>query len=270
MFYAVIMAGGSGTRMWPHSRQDPPKQAIRIVGDRSMFQYAVERIASVFPSERIFVVTCAQHAPILKDQMPELPDENFILEPEGRGTAPAIGLAAIQLQRKDPDASMAILTADHYILNVERFCQVLTAAERCAADGSLVTLGIQPTSASTGFGYIKQGSSLGEKNGFTYYAVQEFTESRGYGVVRDFVGHGIGRRMHEPPPIPNVGQAGTGERIKAGMTFAIEPMINQGSPDVMTGPDGWAALTKDRKLSAHFEHSVAVTPDGPRILSAWS
>ena len=176
MFYAVIMAGGSGTRMWPYSRQDHPKQALKIIGDRSMFQYAVERIASVFPAERIFVVTRARHAPILMDQMPELPDENFILEPEGRGTAPAIGLAAIHLQQQDPDASMAILTADHYILKVARFCQVLTAAERCAADGSLVTLGIQPTSASTGFGYIKQGSSLGEKNGFTYYAVQEFTE----------------------------------------------------------------------------------------------
>ncbi len=176
MFYAVIMAGGSGTRMWPYSRQDHPKQALKIVGDRSMFQYAVERIASVFPSERIFVVTRARHAPILMDQMPELPDKNFILEPEGRGTAPAIGLAAIHLLHKDPDASMAILTADHYILNVERFCQVLTAAKRCATDGSMVTLGIQPTSASTGFGYIKQGSSLGEKNGFTYYAVQEFIE----------------------------------------------------------------------------------------------
>ena len=190
MFYAVIMAGGSGTRMWPYSRQDHPKQALKIIGDRSMFQYAVERIASVFPTERIFVVTRARHAPILMDQMPELPDENFILEPEGRGTAPAIGLAAIQLQRQDPNASMAILTADHYILNVERFCQVLTAAERCAADGSLVTLGIQPTSASTGFGYIKQGSSLGEKNGFTYYAVQEFTEKPDSVTARQMVASG--------------------------------------------------------------------------------
>jgi mannose-1-phosphate guanylyltransferase len=190
MFYAVIMAGGSGTRMWPYSRQDHPKQALKIFGDRSMFQYAVERIASVFPTERIFVVTRARHAPVLMDQMPELPDENFILEPEGRGTAPAIGLAAIHLQRQDPDASMAILTADHYILNVERFCQVLTAAERCAADGSLVTLGIQPTSASTGFGYIKQGSSLGEKNGFTYYAVQEFTEKPDSAIAQQMVAGG--------------------------------------------------------------------------------
>jgi mannose-1-phosphate guanylyltransferase len=141
-----------------------------------MFQYAVERIAPVFPPERIIVITRTEHAPILMEQAPELPGENFLMEPEGRGTAPAIGLAAIHLERRDPDASMAILTADHFISNTERFCRVLTAAERCAAEGSMVTLGIQPISASTGYGYIKQGSPLGEKNGFTYYAVARFTE----------------------------------------------------------------------------------------------
>jgi len=117
-----------------------------------------------------------------------------------------------------------------------------------------------------GIDKARDGNRLGDIS----HAVQELAESRGYGVVRDFVGHGIGRKMHEPPPIPNVGQEGKGIRIKAGMTFAIEPMINMGSPDIRTGPDGWGALTKDHKLSAHFEHSIAVTPDGPRILSAWS
>jgi mannose-1-phosphate guanylyltransferase len=176
MYYAVIMAGGSGTRLWPLSRQKFPKQALKLVGDKTMFQYAVERIAPIFPMERIFVVTRAQHAPILMDQVPGLPVENFILEPEGRGTAPAIGLAAIHLQQRDPDAIMAILTADHYITETERFCKSLRAAEEISSDGSLVTLGIRPSSASTGFGYIQQGSALGEKNGFTFYAAQRFTE----------------------------------------------------------------------------------------------
>ena len=176
MYYAVIMAGGSGTRLWPFSRQKHPKPALKLVGDKTLFQYAVERITPIFPMEQIFVVTRAQHASILMEQVPELPAGNFILEPEGRGTAPTIGLAAIHLQQRDPDATMAILTADHYITETERFCQALRAAEEISSDGSLVTLGIRPSSASTGFGYIQQGSALGEKNGFRFYAVQRFTE----------------------------------------------------------------------------------------------
>jgi mannose-1-phosphate guanylyltransferase len=176
MYYAVIMAGGSGTRLWPLSRQKYPKQALKLVGDKTMFQYAVERIAPLFPWERILVVTRAEHAPILMEQTPDLPAENFILEPEGRGTAPAIGLAAVHLQQRDPNAIMAILTADHFIIETKRFCQVLKAAELIARDGSLVALGIRPSSASTGFGYIHQGSALGKKNGFRYFAVRGFTE----------------------------------------------------------------------------------------------
>jgi mannose-1-phosphate guanylyltransferase len=176
MYYAVIMAGGTGTRLWPLSRRSYPKQALKLVGDKTLFQYAVERIRPIFPLERVFVVTRAQHARILMEQIPELPAGNFVLEPEGRGTAPAIGLAAVHLKGRDPNAIMAVLTADHFITDTEEFCQVLSAAESVAKDGSLVTLGIQPSSASTGFGYIQQGSALGEKNGFRFFAVQRFTE----------------------------------------------------------------------------------------------
>jgi mannose-1-phosphate guanylyltransferase len=175
MYYAVIMAGGSGTRLWPLSRRNHPKQALKLVGERTMFQYAVERIRTIFPPERIVVVTLARHASILMEQIPELPARNFILEPEGRGTAPAIGLAAIQIIEQDPQAVMVILTADHFITRKERFCDILAAAEK-VADGRLVTLGIQPSSASTGFGYIHQGRLAGEENGFPFYAVERFTE----------------------------------------------------------------------------------------------
>ena len=183
------MAGGSGTRLWPLSRRNYPKQALKLVGEKTMFQYAVERIRPIFPPERIMVVTLAKHAPILMEQVPELPEENFILEPEGRGTAPAIGLAAIHLAKQDPDACMVILTADHYITETTRFCEVLTAAEK-VADGRLVTLGIQPSSASTGFGYIHQGALAGEENGFPFYAVERFTEKPDLATARKMMDSG--------------------------------------------------------------------------------
>lgn len=99
------------------------------------------------------------------------------------------------------------------------------------------------------------------------WAVQSFVEPLGYSVVRKFVGHGIGRAMHEDPQVPNYGEPNKGLRLKAGMVLAIEPMINAGGPDVELLDDGWTAVTKDRQLSAHFEHSVAITDDGPFVLS---
>ncbi len=110
-------------------------------------------------------------------------------------------------------------------------------------------------------------SRLGKRVGDIGYAVQTLAESRGFGVVHEFVGHGIGRRMHEPPSIPNLGRPGTGERLREGMTFAIEPMINMGTGDIKVDSDGWTARTADGRLSAHFEHSIAVTADGPKVLS---
>lgn len=100
------------------------------------------------------------------------------------------------------------------------------------------------------------------------HAIQEFVEQRGYSVVREFVGHGIGQKLHESPQIPNYGPAGKGVRLKPGMVFAIEPMINQGAPEVEILADQWTAVTADRKLSAHFEHTIAVTDGEPEVLSA--
>ncbi len=99
------------------------------------------------------------------------------------------------------------------------------------------------------------------------HAVQSFVESQGYSVVRDFVGHGIGRRLHEPPQVPNFGAPGTGLRLRPGMVLAIEPMVNAGGAQIRTLDDGWTAVTVDGSLSAHFEHTVAITEDGPEILS---
>jgi methionyl aminopeptidase len=107
----------------------------------------------------------------------------------------------------------------------------------------------------------------GKRLGDIGWAVQSLVEEEGYSVVRQFVGHGIGRAMHESPHVPNYGTAGKGSRLSVGLVVAIEPMVNLGGPDVIIEEDGWTAVTKDGSLSAHFEHSVAVTEDGPWVLS---
>jgi methionyl aminopeptidase len=107
----------------------------------------------------------------------------------------------------------------------------------------------------------------GKRLGDIGFAVQSLVEEKGYSVVRQFVGHGIGRAMHESPHVPNYGEAGKGSRLSVGLVVAIEPMVNVGGPEVLIEDDGWTAVTKDGSLSAHFEHSVAVTEDGPFVLS---
>ena len=118
-------------------------------------------------------------------------------------------------------------------------------------------------SLEKGIAAVKGGARVGDVGA----AVQQHAEAAGYSVVREFVGHGIGRALHEEPPIPNYGKPGTGLRLKPGMTIAIEPMVNLGGPEVATLEDGWTAVTKDGKLSAHFEHTVAVTETGFDILT---
>jgi methionyl aminopeptidase len=110
-------------------------------------------------------------------------------------------------------------------------------------------------------------AQVGGRLGDISAAVQEMCEAEGFGVVREFVGHGIGRSMHEDPQVPNFGSRGKGPRLKAGMVLAIEPMINAGAPEVKVLPDGWTTVTLDGSVSAHFEHTVAITKDGPQVLT---
>jgi mannose-1-phosphate guanylyltransferase len=190
-YYAVIMAGGSGTRLWPLSRQGHPKQSLRLLGERTMFQSAVDRLAPLFPPERILVVTSERHAEALIQQSPDLPVANFILEPAPRGTAPAIALAALQIRRRDPAAVMVCLTADHFIGNEPRFRELLAAAAEAAQQDWLVTLGIAPTFASTGFGYIERGAPLGRFGGFDAYRAERFQEKPPPAVAEQFLADGV-------------------------------------------------------------------------------
>jgi mannose-1-phosphate guanylyltransferase len=141
-----------------------------------LFQIAVNRLEGVFPPERILVVTVADQAAELRGQTPEIPAENFLLEPTPRGTASVIGLAGIFLKERDPQAVMAVLTADHFIGNEDKFKRLLSAGLQVALDGYLVTLGIEPTSPATGYGYIQQGDSIGIYDGLSAYHALRFKE----------------------------------------------------------------------------------------------
>jgi mannose-1-phosphate guanylyltransferase len=175
-YYAVIMAGGGGTRLWPLSREAHPKQMLRLLGDRSLFQTSVERLEGVFPAERIYVVTVEDQADQLQAQCPGIPAGNYLLEPLPRGTASVVGLAALALKQRDPQATMAVLTADHYIGNEDRFRHLLRAAYEVAQDNYLVTLGIEPTFPATGYGYIQRGDQIGTYRDLGVFQVLRFRE----------------------------------------------------------------------------------------------
>lgn len=174
--YAVIMAGGGGTRLWPLSRREKPKQLLPLLGQETLFQSTVRRLEGLFPPERILVVTVEEQAQEMKEQAPELPDENYLIEPAPRGTASVVGLAAMALQKRDPQASMAILPSDHYIRNVDLFHYLLKAAFEVAENNYLVTLGITPTMPSTAYGYIQSGTGLDGEYKYPVYKVKSFKE----------------------------------------------------------------------------------------------
>jgi mannose-1-phosphate guanylyltransferase len=175
--YAVIMAGGAGTRLWPLSRQARPKPLLPLVEpERSMFQTAVERLSPLFPPERVMVVAGADLTPQLMAAAPAVPPENFVVEPVGRDTAPAVGLGTIHVRQRDPDAVMAILTADHHIADPAMFRRALAASIAVAAEGGIATLGIAPRYAATGFGYIERGPHVRTVDGIDVYELRGFKE----------------------------------------------------------------------------------------------
>lgn len=176
--------------MWPLSRTDRPKQSLAILGDRTLFQAAVERLAPAVPPNRILVVSVESMAGILQPQVPSLTADNFLNEPLPRGTASVIGYAATVLKRQTPGTVMACLTADHIIQNETRFLELLEAAEARALQGELVTLGIAPSAPSTGYGYIHLGDKLASEAGFDIRSVLQFKEKPDYEAAVGYIESG--------------------------------------------------------------------------------
>ncbi|GAB4259903.1 mannose-1-phosphate guanylyltransferase [Thermincola ferriacetica] len=186
----IILAGGKGERFWPRSRESMPKQFIRLLDQGTMLQLTFNRARKMVSVNHIYVVTARPYVDLVKQQLPGLPAANIIVEPEGRNTAPCIGLAAILLQHKDSESVMVILPADHYVADNDRFVQTLKTGVRLATDKeAFITLGIVPTRPETGYGYIELGEQK-KYSGAVYFEVKSFTEKPDYQTAQAYLGSG--------------------------------------------------------------------------------
>ena len=186
--FAVVMAGGVGTRFWPRSRTQKPKQFLKIFGDTTMIQQTYERLLPLIPSENILFVINEQQKPEIRKQLPFVPEENLITEPFGKNTAPCIALAALHIKHKNPDSVMAVLPADHLIQDTNKFLATLKVASQILEkETCLMTIGITPTYPATGYGYIQYNGELCSENGITAYRVKTFAEKPNLETAKKFL-----------------------------------------------------------------------------------
>ncbi len=188
MEHAVIMAGGAGVRLWPLSRRGKPKQVLRLLGGKSLLRESFERVTAVFQPEQIHIVTSREHLPFIAKEIPEIAPANLLGEPVGRDTANAIGLASAVLCERDPDAVIAVFTADHVISPVERFRESVQKAFSVIQThpDALVTFGVRPTRPDTSYGYVHRGARLDEG----VYEVEQFTEKPSFSAATKYVSSG--------------------------------------------------------------------------------
>ena len=186
--YIVIMAGGSGTRFWPLSREAMPKQLLRIDGEETLIQQTIARVRPLIPTDHIHIVTNKSQADQIRYQVPELNRNNFIIEPAAKNTAAAIGLAAVYLNHHNADSVMGILPADHVVKNKEAFLDTMKCAFTAAREGYLITIGIKPVRPETGYGYIHAGEPLNPSTGIFY--VDRFTEKPDIDTAKKYVADG--------------------------------------------------------------------------------
>ncbi|MFH1563374.1 MAG: mannose-1-phosphate guanylyltransferase [Nitrospirota bacterium] len=191
MFYSVILAGGYGDRFWPKSKPDTPKQLLSITGKKTLLEETLDRIAPLILQERILIVTNKNIGDKILSAIPSLTTDNIIVEPGRKNTAPAVALAALYLKRKDKDAVMAVLPADHFIPDEERFLEILSLGyELAQKKENLITFGIKPTRPETGYGYIEADRKVATKSGIPIYEVRSFKEKPDLGTAKEFISKG--------------------------------------------------------------------------------
>ncbi|MBI2809063.1 MAG: mannose-1-phosphate guanylyltransferase [Planctomycetes bacterium] len=192
MLHALIMAGGGGTRFWPRSRQSKPKQFLTLVGDRTLLQQALERIEAVVPPSSTWIITGASYCAETARQLPTLPAERIVGEPCGRDTAACIGLGAALMLRDDPEAIMLVMPADHVIEPAQEFRRAVQVAQQMAEDhpDALVTFGVRPTFAATGYGYIERGAELAQRQGVPVHRVASFREKPHIELAEQYIASG--------------------------------------------------------------------------------
>jgi mannose-1-phosphate guanylyltransferase len=189
--YFVILAGGGGTRLWPKSRNKTPKQFLKLAGKDTMMQMSAQRVSQIVPWDHIIVVTNKKYRDEVKAQLPQVPEQNIIMEPEKKDTALAMLTGTLYARSLDPEAIVANAASDHVITNPNEFVRVMNVALEVASEKKyLVTVGITPTFPSSGFGYIKVGEDLKKIDGQTIFSVESFTEKPNTATARAFVSTG--------------------------------------------------------------------------------
>ena len=185
MLVALIMAGGQGTRFWPLSTEDKPKQFLNLIGNETMIQMTVNRMRPIIPIERIFVCTGKRYVDLVKEQVPELPERNIIIEPEARNTAPCIALSSMIVERYYKNATMIVLPSDHLISDEDKFRRIIREGNDYLNDNenAILTLGMKPNRAETGYGYIK----LGEKVNSAISKVDRFVEKPNRELAEEYL-----------------------------------------------------------------------------------
>ena len=188
--YCIIMAGGIGSRFWPMSRQARPKQFIDILGiGKTFLQMTYERYAQIVPAENILIVTAERYRSLVKEQLPSMPDDNILLEPFKRNTAPCVAYATYKLYKKNPDATVIVAPADHLIIGEQQFADTILAALKAAeTNDRLYTIGIEPTRPETNYGYIQINKAFSEKvDKHASFQVKTFTEKPNAELARVFL-----------------------------------------------------------------------------------